>query len=96
MNERLTQLTRETPVIRQTLAREAKEPNTGLIIEDEVKGFAAVGFGKLAPLDKNVQVSHMVEETGRLARSFTAQGRRRILSSDSLKHLQQFGPVCNC
>ena len=82
--------------MRQTLALDAEGLNTGLAIEDEVKGFAAVGFGKLAPLDKNVKVSHMVEETGRLARSFTAQGRRRISFSDSLKHLQKFGPVCHC
>ena len=64
MNGLLSQLTRETTVIRQTLALDAEGLNTGLAIEDEVKGFAAVGFGKLAPLDKNVQVSHMVEETG--------------------------------
>ena len=96
MNGLLSQLTRETPVIRQTLALDAEWLNTGLAIEDEVKGFAAHGSGKLAPLDKNVQVSRMVEETGRLARSFMAQGRQRILSSDSLKHLQQFGRAFVC
>ena len=49
MNGLLSQLTRETPVIRQTLALDAEGLNTGLAIEDEVKGFAAVGFGELAP-----------------------------------------------
>ena len=45
MNELLSQLTPEMPVIRQTLALEAEGPNTGLVIVDEVKGFAAVGCG---------------------------------------------------
>ena len=74
MNERLPQLTRETPVIRQTLAREAKGPNIGLIIDDEVKGFASVRCGNLAPSVENAQVSRMFDETGQLARSFKAQG----------------------
>lgn len=47
---------------------------TGLIIVDEVNGFAAVGGGNLAAPSKNAQVTRMIDETDRLARSFTAQG----------------------
>ncbi len=36
MNELLSQLTPEMPVIRQTLALVAEGPNTGLVIVDEV------------------------------------------------------------
>lgn len=45
----------------------------GLIIVDEVNGFATVGAGNLAPQTPNEQVSVMVSETDRLARSFTKQ-----------------------
>lgn len=44
---------------------------TGLIIVDEVNGFATVGAGNLAPPVENQQVSTMVRETDRLAREFT-------------------------
>jgi len=47
---------------------------TGLIIVDEVNGFAAVGGGNLAEPSENAQVTRMIDETDRLARSFTAQG----------------------
>lgn len=47
---------------------------TGLVIVDEVNGFAAVGHGNLAPPAANPQVSRMVVETDRLARAFAAQG----------------------
>lgn len=43
----------------------------GLIIVDEVNGFATVGAGNLAPPVENPQVSRMVSETDRLARGFT-------------------------
>ena len=43
----------------------------GLIIVDEVNGFATVGAGNLAPQTPNEQVSVMVSETNRLARAFT-------------------------
>lgn len=46
----------------------------GLVIVDEVNGFATVGAGPLAPPAPNAQVSTMVEETVRLAKSFTGQG----------------------
>ena len=45
----------------------------GLIIVDEVNGFATVGAGNLAPQTPNKQVSVMVSETNRLASSFTKQ-----------------------
>ncbi len=73
MNELLLQLTRETPVLRQALALDPEGATTGLVIVDEVKGFAAIGCGNLAPPVENAQVSRMIEETDRLARSFTAQ-----------------------
>ncbi|NIA67736.1 isochorismatase family protein [Pelagibius litoralis] len=45
----------------------------GLVIVDEVNGFATVGAGNLAPPAPNAQVSTMVAETDRLARAFTAK-----------------------
>ncbi|HET8727966.1 MAG TPA: isochorismatase family protein [Alphaproteobacteria bacterium] len=47
---------------------------TGLVIVDEVNGFATVGAGNLAPPAPNPQVSRMVSETGRLARAFEERG----------------------
>ena len=46
----------------------------GLVIVDEVNGFASVGCGNLAPPAENPQVTGMIEETDRLARKFQAQG----------------------
>jgi nicotinamidase-related amidase len=47
---------------------------TGLVIVDEVNGFATVGAGYLAPPVENPQVTRMVAETDRLARAFSARG----------------------
>lgn len=47
---------------------------TGLIIVDEVNGFATVGSGNLAPPKDNPQVSTMVDETVRVARGFSGLG----------------------
>lgn len=47
---------------------------TGLVIVDEVNGFATVGAGNLAPPSPNAQVATMVAETDRLARAFTEKG----------------------
>ncbi len=47
---------------------------TGLVIIDEVKGFAAVGCGPLAPPAPDAQVSRMIAETDRLARRFVEAG----------------------
>src|SRR6185295_14225185 len=46
---------------------------TGLVIVDEVNGFATVGAGYLAPPVPNAQVTQMVEETDRLARAFSEE-----------------------
>jgi len=43
----------------------------GLVVVDEVNGFATVGAGALAPAAPNDQVSMMVSETNRLAEAFT-------------------------
>jgi len=48
---------------------------TGLVIVDEVNGFATVGAGYLAPPVENPQVTRMVAETDRLARAFSESGR---------------------
>lgn len=47
---------------------------TGLVIVDEVNGFASVGAGNLAPPVENPQVTRMVDETDRLARAFSERG----------------------
>jgi len=47
---------------------------TGLVIVDEVNGFATVGAGNLAPPARNSQVSRMVEETVTVGRRFQAAG----------------------
>jgi len=46
---------------------------TGLVIVDEVNGFATVGAGNLAPQSYNAQAHTMVAETDRLARRFLGQ-----------------------
>ena len=46
----------------------------GLVIVDEVNGFATVGAGYLAPAAENPQVTRMVAETDRLAREFSRRG----------------------
>ena len=46
---------------------------TGLIIVDEVSGFAVAGGGNLAPPIENAQVTRIIDGTDRLARCFTAQ-----------------------
>ncbi len=43
---------------------------TGLVIVDVINGFCTVGFGALAPLEPNEQISTMVSESDRLARTF--------------------------
>lgn len=50
--------------------RVALSAGTGLVIVDEVNGFATVGAGPLAPARENAAVSRMIAETDRLARSF--------------------------
>ncbi len=56
---------------------------TGLVIVDEVNGFATVGAGNMAPHEPNEQVSRMVAETDRLARAFADAGRPIFAFLDS-------------
>ena len=56
---------------------------TGLVIIDEVNGFATTGAGNLAPPTETAQVVEMVRETDRLARAFTARGRPILAFLDS-------------
>lgn len=51
-----------------------RKGRTGLVIVDEVNGFATIGAGNLAPKVPNDQVSRMVSETDRLARIFEEEG----------------------
>ncbi len=51
----------------------------GLVIVDEVNGFATVGAGNLAPAQQNDQVDRMILETDRLARAF-AERQQAILA----------------
>jgi nicotinamidase-related amidase len=68
----LADLTRTMPI---KLASEVLGARRiGLVIVDEVNGFATVGAGYLAPPVENPQVRKMVAETDRLAREFS---RRR-------------------
>ncbi len=46
------------------------ERSAGLVIIDEQKGFASVGAGPLAPTEPNAQITRMIDETDRLARTF--------------------------
>lgn len=53
--------------------------NIGLVIVDEINGFATVGAGALAPMAPDKKVSTMVSETNRLAATFT-KNRKSILA----------------
>ncbi len=55
----------------------------GLVIVDEVNGFATVGGGNLAPHAPDIQVDAMIRETDRLARSFVDAGRPILVFLDS-------------
>ena len=46
---------------------------TGLVIVDEVNGFATVGAGNLAPPKPSERIARMVEETDMLARAFAGR-----------------------
>jgi nicotinamidase-related amidase len=67
----LTALQDEMPLAMTTLTLAGQR--SGLVIVDEVNGFAKVGGGNLAPPVPNAQVSTMVRETDRLAREFSGQ-----------------------
>ena len=56
------------------VAFETGDRRCGLVIVDEVNGFASVGAGALAPPAPNEQVDRMIAETDRLARRFAEKG----------------------
>ena len=68
------QITEAIPLSKTELDLRTNGQGFGLIIVDEVNGFATVGAGNLAPQTPNEQVSTMVSETNRLAHSFIEQG----------------------
>lgn len=72
-NSRFGEMLREAMPISPGRLQITQE-GTGLVIVDEVNGFATVGGGNLAPLSENLQVTRMVDETDRLARGFRRQG----------------------
>ncbi|GLQ06642.1 isochorismatase family protein [Sneathiella chinensis] len=73
-SEITNQLKGVMPLSLETLDLTGGDRKVGLIIVDEVVGFASVGGGNLAPPVPNEQVSVMVSETDRLARHFDAEG----------------------
>ncbi len=70
-NDLAEMLRRSMPVATERLTLGTSR--VGLIIVDEVNGFAAVGGGNLAPPVENPQITRMVQETDRLARAFAAK-----------------------
>jgi nicotinamidase-related amidase len=59
------------------------ERPVGLVIVDEVNGFASVGAGNLAPPVESPEVTRMVRETDRLAREFTRRGWKILAFLDT-------------
>jgi len=70
----LQELAESIPLSKGRLHMQENGQAFGLIIVDEVNGFATVGAGNLAPQTPNEQVSVMISETDRLARAFTKEG----------------------
>ncbi len=68
------QIAEAIPLSKTELDLRTNRQGFGLIIVDEVNGFATVGAGNLAPQTPNEQISTMVSETNRLAHSFIEQG----------------------
>jgi nicotinamidase-related amidase len=66
----LTALRQVMPV---AAGRAALTRGTGLVIVDEVNGFATVGAGPLAPARENAAVTQMIGETDRLAKAFATR-----------------------
>ncbi|MSO74607.1 MAG: isochorismatase family protein [Alphaproteobacteria bacterium] len=69
----ISELRCAVPIAFESLSLEGRR--IGLVIVDEVVGFASVGGGNLAPRGENAQVSRMVWETDAFARSFIAAER---------------------
>ncbi|WP_233560365.1 isochorismatase family protein [Oleomonas cavernae] len=74
-------LARELPVALGSVALASRR--FGLVVVDEVNGFATVGAGPLAPAAPNAQVTQMVAETDRLARAFLNRGAPVLAFLDS-------------
>ena len=93
----LQDITESMPLSKTVLDLSSSGQGFGLIIVDEVNGFATVGAGNLAPLVPNEQVSVMVSETDRLARSFTKQAMPILAfldTHDSGKPQPPYPPHC--
>jgi nicotinamidase-related amidase len=56
---------------------------TGLVIVDEVNGFASVGAGPLAPAGPDPRIDQMISETDRLARAFEKRGQPMLVFMDN-------------
>ncbi len=81
MRDLLADLSQQMPIAPGTYDLAGRAP--GLVIVDEVNGFATVGAGNLAPPAPNSQVSQMVTETDRLARAFADAGRPLLAFLDT-------------
>jgi len=55
----------------------------GLVVVDEVNGFATPGCGPLAPPVQDDRIDQMIAETDRLARAFTQHGQAILTFLDS-------------
>jgi len=69
--------------LRREAVRLMPAQRCGLVVIDEVNGFATTGAGNLAPPTENPQVERMIIETDRLARAFVAAGRPVLAFLDS-------------
>jgi nicotinamidase-related amidase len=78
----LTGLKSELPLAFESLDLAAAGA-VGLVIVDEVVGFASPGGGNLAPPGEDAEVARMVFETDRLAKRFVADGRPILAFLDS-------------
>jgi nicotinamidase-related amidase len=57
--------------------------SVGLVVVDEVNGFATAGCGPLAPPGPDVRIDQMIAETVRLARGFESRAQPILLFLDS-------------
>lgn len=73
----------EMPLAHTSLDLSQDSQGYGLVIVDEVNGFATVGAGSLAPQTPNEQVSRMVEETNRIAHGFASLNRPMLAFLDT-------------
>jgi nicotinamidase-related amidase len=57
--------------------------SVGLVVVDEVNGFATAGCGPLAPVGPDARIDQVIAETDRLARGFEARGQPILVFLDS-------------